>query len=205
MQHLSPMRGRIGMLVCLTVLAAVMAGCGQAYQFAGTPFVPPLDAPPVNGAIRSGEAFALRKLPVKVKLVFFGYTSCPDICPLTMSNLKSVYDQLSPAERSNVAVVLISVDPARDTPERLASYTAAFNPEFYGVHVPEAQLAQLLDAFNVFAGTRSVEGADDPNSYLVDHTAVIFVVDTKNQLREIFPSNAPADQIAADVRYLLTE
>jgi protein SCO1/2 len=186
-------------------MAAILGGCGQSYEFAGTPFVPVLDAPEVTGAIRDGEDFVLSSLSQKVKLVFFGYTSCPDICPLTLSNLKSVYGQLTAPQRNDVAVLLISVDPQRDTPERLATYTEAFDPAFYGVHIPDDRLAQLLDEFNVFSGKRSLTGTADDDAYLMDHTAVIFVVDGKNKLREIFPSNAPADQIAADVRYLLSE
>jgi protein SCO1/2 len=169
------------------------------------PYVPTLDAPEVVGVIRDGEDFVLSDLPQKLKLVFFGYTACPDICPLTLSNLRSVYDQLTDSQRSDVAVVLISLDPSRDTSAILAAYAEAFIPASYGVHVPEDALAQTLSDFNVFSAKRSVTEESGTNSYLIDHTAVIFVIDGKNQLREIFSSNAPADQIVADVRYLLSE
>lgn len=205
MEFSRTVRCRASVICCLLLMSTILVGCGQSYAFAGTPFVPVLDAPEVAGVMRDGKDFALSDLSQKVKLVFFGYTSCPDICPLTLSNLKSVYEQLTDTQRSDVAVVLISVDPQRDTPERLAAYTEAFNPTFFGVHIPEDRLAQLLDDFNVFSGKRSLSGAGDDENYLMDHTAVIFVVDGENKLREIFPSNAPADQIAADVRYLLSE
>jgi protein SCO1/2 len=205
MAVLSSIRIRAAVVCSLLLLSIGLAGCGQTYEFAGTPFVPVLDAPDVTGVVGDGKDFTLSGLPEKVKLVFFGYTSCPDICPLTLSSLQNVYEQLSSPERADVAVVLISVDPQRDTPARLATYTAAFNPSFYGVHIPEERLTQLLDEFNVFAAKRSLTGGTDDTNYLMDHTAVVFVVDGKNQLREIFPSNAPADQIAADVRYLLAQ
>ncbi len=196
---------RIRLFLPLLFIFGMLAGCSQSYEFAGMPFVPVLDAPEVVGVIRDGEDFALRDLPQKLKLVFFGYTACPDICPLTLSNLRSVYDQLTDSQRSDVAVVLISLDPLRDTPAILAAYAEAFIPASYGVHVPEDKLAQTLSDFNVFSAKRSVTEESGTNSYLIDHTAVIFVIDGKNQLREIFSSNASADQIAADVRYLLSE
>jgi protein SCO1/2 len=205
MSVISDIRLRAALVCCLLLMSTGIAGCGQSYEFAGTPFVPVLDAPNVTGEMGNGKDFILNKLSEKVKLMFFGYTSCPDICPLTMGNLQNVYEQLASTESADVAVILISVDPQRDSPTRLATYTAAFNPAFYGVHIPEERLIQLLDEFNVFAGKRSLTDPVKNPNYLMDHTSAIFVIDGKNQLREIFPSNAPPDQIAADVRYLLSE
>src|SRR5512147_1904939 len=109
-------------LALLIAAVIVLGGCGgPAYSFHGTPYNPVIPAPPLEGLQEGNTPFNLKDLPQKVKLVFFGYTSCPDVCPLTLANIKSVYEQLPPYMQQDVAAVFVSVDPERDTPDRLGS------------------------------------------------------------------------------------
>lgn len=191
-------------LIVLTLI--VLAGCGgPPYTFHGTEYKPIIAAPEISGSLADDKSFQLSKLNAKVKLVFFGYTSCPDVCPLTLANMKAVYEKLSHPEQQQVAAIFVSVDPDRDTPERLAEYVRSFNPAFYGVHVPDATLEEVKQGYGVFAEKRPVSSTDSAAGYLVDHTAVVYVIDKNNNLREIFPSDAAPGDIAADVDYLLKQ
>ncbi len=187
----------------LLVAAVVLAGCGPTYAFHGTPYNPIISAPPLEGLQEGNTPFKLKDLPQKAKLVFFGYTSCPDVCPLTLANIKSVYEQLPPYMQQEVAAVFVSVDPERDTPERLGTYVHSFNPAFYGVQVPPAALETVEKEYGVFAQKRQVDANESAAGYLVDHTAVIFLIDRDDNLRAIYPSDAPAADIAADVKHLV--
>lgn len=186
--------------------AIVLAGCGgDPYAFRGTAYNPVIPAPALEGLQAGNTPFKLAELPEKVKLLFFGYTFCPDVCPLTLTNIKSVYEQLPPYQQKDVAAVFVSVDPERDTPERLAEYVDAFNPAFYGVHVPAARLETVENEYNVFAEKAPVAADQSAAGYLINHTAVVFLIDKDDQLRAIYPSDAPAADILADVQHLLEQ
>jgi protein SCO1 len=191
-------------LLLLLSVAILMAGCGgPAYSFHGTAYNPIIPAPALEGLQTGNAPFKLNDLPEKVKLVFFGYTFCPDVCPLTLANIKSVYEQLPPYQQKEVAAVFVSVDPERDTPDRLGEYARAFHPAFYGVQVPAAALEKVKQEYGVFAQKRELDASQSAAGYLVDHTAVVYLIDKDDKLRAIYPSDAPAADIAADVQYLL--
>src|SRR5829696_6858259 len=97
-------------LLPLLLLAAIaLSGCGgPAYSFHGTAYNPIIPAPAIEGLQEGNTPFELKDLPQKVKLVFFGYTFCPDICPLTLANIKSIYERLPPYQQQDVAAVFVS-------------------------------------------------------------------------------------------------
>jgi protein SCO1/2 len=195
-------------LLCSLLLTAaiLLGGCGgDPYTFRGTAYNPVIPAPALEGIQAGNTPFKLADLPEKVKLVFFGYTFCPDVCPLTLANIKSVYEQLPPYQQKDVAAVFISVDPERDTPELLAKYVDSFNPAFYGVQVPPDKLEAVEQEYNVFAEKAPVAADQSVAGYLVNHTAVVFLIDKDDKLRAIYPSDAPAADILADVQHLLTQ
>jgi protein SCO1/2 len=195
-------------LLCSLLLTAaiLLGGCGgDPYTFRGTAYNPVIPAPALEGIQAGNTPFKLADLPEKVKLVFFGYTFCPDVCPLTLANIKSVYEQLLPYQQKDVAAVFISVDPERDTPELLAKYVDSFNPAFYGVQVPPDKLEAVEQEYNVFAEKAPVAADQSVAGYLVNHTAVVFLIDKDDKLRAIYPSDAPAADILADVQHLLTQ
>jgi protein SCO1/2 len=187
-------------------VALLLGGCGgESYTFHGTAYNPVIPAPPLEGLQGDNTPFKLADLPEKVKLVFFGYTFCPDVCPLTLSNIANVYEQLPPYQQKNVAAVFVSVDPERDTPERLGQYVDSFNTAFYGVQVPPEALEAVKEGYGVFAAKRELPESESAAGYLVDHTAVVFLIDKDDKLRAIFPSDALPADIADDVQYLLQQ
>ena len=197
-------RGALWVVLCL-VAALAFGGCAQEYKLRGTPYDPIIPAAPITGVNLDNTPFDLAGLGERVKVVFFGYTFCPDVCPLTLANMKGVYDSLTEQERAQTAFVFISVDPDRDTPERLAAYVGAFNPEFYGVHIPEDALVQVKKDFGVYAEKNTLSASQSAADYLVDHTAFVYIIDKQNNLREIFPHDAPKADIAADVAHLVSQ
>jgi protein SCO1/2 len=132
------------------------------------------------------QAFTKSNLSNKWSWVFFGYTSCPDVCPTTLQELNFVYDDLK-AISPDTQILLVSVDPNRDTPDKLAQYIAYFNKEFialtadHGVLFPFARNLGLMYAIN------EPEGDDaDKNNYLVDHSASLVLINPQGNIVAIF-------------------
>ena len=200
------MHRSVRFLLPLLLIALTLAACGgPPYAFHGTAYDPVVAAPPLEGVLAGNAPFSLQRLPQKVKLVFFGYTFCPDVCPLTLANMKTVYESLSPDDQQNVAAVFVSVDPERDTPDRLSDYVRSFNPAFYGVQVPADALAQVAQAYGVFFARREVDSSESAAGYLMDHTAAVFLVDKDDKLRAVYPNDASPTDVAADVAHLLQQ
>jgi protein SCO1/2 len=137
----------------------------------------------------------------KLVLLYFGYTWCPDICPTNLAIIAYALKQLTPAERDTVQVLFVSVDPARDTPERLAEYAAYFDPGILGVTGTEAQVAAAAARYG--AAYRRTEQSDSAMGYLVDHSALTYLIDREGRLVETLAHATPAEEILARVRQLL--
>lgn len=136
----------------------------------------------------------------RLNLMFFGYTSCPDICPITLTRLSAALAGLDEDVRSNVNVLFISVDPKRDTPKRLKTYTAHFGPQFIGLTGTQQQLTKLTDA----AGVSYSYGEPNENGfYPVSHSSHIFVFDDQGNVRLLINQDETADEITADLQTLL--
>ena len=114
------------------------------------------------------------------RLVFFGYTFCPDICPTTLADLNRVWKKLSPQAQQSVQVVFVSIDPERDTPESLAPYLAYFNSEFMAMTGNVASLERLAEQLNGFYARVERE---DGMAYLMDHSSNLMLVDDSWQYR----------------------
>lgn len=189
----------------LLILSITIDGCAQGYKLRGTPYNPVIPAPPIQGVKQDNTPFDLADLQGRVKVVFFGYTFCPDVCPLTLANMKGVYEMLKEEERAQTAFIFITVDPERDTPERLAAYVGAFNPAFYGVHIPEDELTRVKKGYGVYAEKNTQVASHSAADYLVDHTAFVYIIDKQDNLREIFAHDAPKADIAADISHFVRE
>lgn len=125
---------------------------------------------------KSGQEAHLSDLKGDFTLVFFGFTNCPDVCPLTLAMLAQARaDIASRAPRFTPRVLFVSVDPGRDTPEKIAAYLNAFNPEFLGVTASDDELAPLLAQLGV-----AVEKEHDHSGgghYNVVHNSAVYVLD----------------------------
>ncbi len=136
----------------------------------------------------------------KVLLVYFGYANCPDICPASLAAGGQALKALSSEERSRVKLIMISVDPERDTVKHLKEYTAFFHPEMIGVTGSVEAIAALAKAFG--AGYIKQPKRDD-GSYAVDHTTSTYVVGPDGKLANVLELGAPTDKIVSTVRKLL--
>lgn len=131
-------------------------------------------------------------------LLYFGYTHCVDVCPLTLATVSAALDELG-AQGGRVTPVFISVDPERDTPEVIQNYVQRFSPKIVGLTGSEAQLQPVMKVFHVSARHRSGDGA----GYLVDHSSLLYLMDGQNHLAGMIPVDSSAHQIAADLKRLL--
>ncbi|MBU3697468.1 SCO family protein [Dechloromonas sp.] len=136
----------------------------------------------------------------KVMLIYFGYTHCPDVCPASLAAGGQAMKSLTPAERASVRMLMVSVDPERDSVKHLKEYTAFFHPEMRGVTGSPQQIADLAKAFG--AGYIRQPAAAD-GSYAVDHTTATYVVDREGKLAAVLDLGVSNDKIVSTIRKLL--
>jgi len=196
----------IAVAIVLAISAAVAGAWFAAHL--GAPQLPeharvlstPRPVPDVPGVDHTGTAFGRADLEGRWTIAFFGFTYCPDICPATLHVLagaRRLLDDLPDGDRPEV--VMLSVDPGRDTPERLAEYVPFFHPEFRGVTFEAQHLPELARAFGA-AYAYSALGED---GYTVDHTASLFLVDHQARVAAVFPTPHTAEGIATDLRRII--
>lgn len=137
----------------------------------------------------------------KMVLLYFGYTFCPDICPATLANVGQALRDLG-TKADDIQVIMISVDPERDTPEKLAKYVRQFHPSFLGVTGTKAQLDEVTSLYGIFY---QVTEGSDATGYLIDHTATLLVLDREGYLKLVFPFGVTSDEIADDLKYMLRQ
>ena len=188
------------LLLAVSLLAGAAAGPAPAAGFRGGEISPPRAAPELALRDQDGAAFRLSRLRGQVVLLFFGYTLCPDVCPATLAELVQARARLGEAARG-VRIVFVTVDPERDTAERLREYTRAFGGAFTALTGEAAALAEVRRAYGVTAEKRAVKGT--AATYLVDHSAMVHVIDPEGRLRLLFPFGTTPDDIEHDIRLLL--
>ncbi len=147
-----------------------------------------------------GEPLKVADFKGKVLMVFFGFIHCPDVCPTTLQTIAKGLSYLSAVEQAKVAVVFITLDPGRDTPDLLAQYPAQFNADFIGLTGSDEQIAYAAKGLRVFY--QKVPGSSAEN-YSYDHTASLYVADPSGRLRLLIKHNASPEDIAADLKQLL--
>ncbi|GAB4577308.1 MAG: SCO family protein [Anaerolineales bacterium] len=171
----------------------------QPYRFQGSAIEPPVPAADFTLQTHDGQPFTLSAQRGKVVLLFFGYTSCPDVCPATWGAFKKIAAQLG--ERAAEAqFVMITADPERDTPDQMANYITAFNPNFLGLTGSQEALQPVYEAYGAFVEKEETDGA---TGYLIAHTSRVYVIDQEGRLRLTFPFGMAAEAMAADVYHLL--
>jgi protein SCO1/2 len=190
---------RIRIFAILTLLALLLAACGQP-SFRGSVLDEPVALPDLSLQDQDGRPFRLQDQQGKVVLLFFGYTSCPDVCPTTLATWRKVHESLG-KDAERVRFAFVTVDPERDTPERLGIHVHAFNPDFVGLTGSPAELQAAYDTFDVYAEKDT--SSQSALGYLVNHTATTFVVDPQGmwRLRETY--GTPVEDLVHDIRQLL--
>ena len=185
--------GALGVIVGLFVVPLLV---DEPHDFAGTVLSNPQPAPGFTLTADSGERVSLDSYRGQVVLMYFGYTFCPDICPASLGELADATEMLGD-RAGEVQVVMVSVDPARDTPQALAEYMDYFDPTFVGLTGSESEVEAVADAYGVFY---QAEEGTPATGYLVDHLASVFVIDKTGDWVEILSYGTSGEQIAADVR-----
>ena len=185
----------------LTLAAAAVAGCApggkpqfKAVDITGADYAKDFALPDADGRMRS-----LKEFQGKAVVVFFGYTQCPDVCPVTLTEIAEAKTLLG-ADGARVQGVLVTVDPERDRPELLKAYVANFGPDFIALRGSPEQTAAIARDFKVFY--RRVEGKA-PGSYFMEHTASSYVYDPQGRLRLYVRYGSGAQALADDLRLLL--
>jgi protein SCO1/2 len=148
---------------------------------------------------QNGKPFTDADLKGKWHLVFFGYTHCPDVCPTTLNELSLAIDRLG-AKRDQVGIVMITVDPERDTPETLKSYIASFDAPITALSGTQEQVAEAAKAYRVYSAKRPTRDGN----YDMDHSAVIYVMDPEGRFTATFTPDTGADTVAERLRKLLS-
>ncbi len=186
----------------------VIAGCGRdaaESPVAEVPSAPGIELAEyaVGGEFeltdQDGERFRISEARGKVVLLFFGYTSCPDVCPLTMSKLTQAFRALGP-DAEKLLTVFISLDPERDTPERIESYLSFYGMNAVGLTGTKEEIDAVVDLHKT---SYRVEPVDSATEYLISHSSYVYLIDQKGDVRYLFSHLDSGDQIAAGVRLLL--
>ena len=179
--------GLLRLLLCLA--SGLLLACGR-----------------VDSGLPAGGDFILqtadgpldtRTLRGQLVLLYFGYTNCPDICPTSLAAGAQVLKALTPEERSKVRLLMISVDPGRDSPSHLKEYTAFFHPEMIGATTKPEEIAALAKAYGA-AYIKHPAQAD--GSYLVDHTTATYVIAPDGRLVAVLDLTASVETLVSTVR-----
>ena len=183
------------------VLLVWAAAFARPYELHGSEITTEVQAPAVNLTRADGSPFRMSALKGKIVLLFFGFTSCPDVCPTTLADFKRVKADLG-EKADQLAFIFITVDPQRDTPEGAQAYAAGFDPQFIGLSGSETELEPVWQGYGVY---RKVTESGSAASYEVDHSSRVYLVDSTNRLRVTYPYGTPVEDLTADIRFLLKE
>ena len=137
----------------------------------------------------------------KLVLIYFGYTFCPDICPATLANVGQALRDLG-SRADDIQVIMVSLDPERDTPEKLSDYVDQFHPSMIGITGSKEKLDEVASLYGIFY--QKAEGSD-ATGYLIDHTATLLVLDREGYLKLVFPFGVTSQEIADDLKYMLRQ
>ncbi len=157
-------------------------------------------APEFSLTDHNGNRVKMSDFKDKAVLLFFGYTQCPDICPVTMGTLKTVMDNLG-EESSRVQVLFITIDPERDDQEKLKGYVPYFSESFIGLTGTPEEIDKVADDYNAFYMKEEV---DSESGYLMGHTSAVYLVNPKGKFVLRYPQNRMDPvRIAEDIRNIL--
>ena len=182
----------ISILAVLVTTAAVLF-ITRKQSFHGAVIEPPAPAAEINLTDDNGQPFRLSNLRGKVVLLYFGYTNCPNECPVTMAHLRLAV-RLIGSRAENVQVVMVTTDPARDTPDAMKAFLDKFNSNFLGLPGTPDELAKVWKDY-------SVTVLDNGET----HSSFTYVIDQNGNIRLTFLPNTLPEDIASDLKILLAE
>lgn len=190
------MRRALVTLFSVLAVAAAANAEGDAALRAGV-FSPPRPAPAFSLRGSDGAELTLDRFRGKVVILGFGFTSCPDVCPTTLSTLARAREDLG-ADASGLPVVYVTVDPERDDAEQLRTYLGGFDPAFVGGTGSAEELTKVRESYGVLA-QRTASGS----GYGFSHSSYTYLIDRARRLRALMPYGHPPEDYVHDVRILL--
>lgn len=146
---------------------------------------------------RTGAPIAWKDLNGAPRAVFFGFTHCPEICPSTMAALSAAQAAAGPGA-APLRIDFVSIDPARDTPQALASYFESFGPSVRGLTGSDEAIAKVAKSFRASYRKSDLGGGD----YTMDHTTMIYLLDATGAVRDVSTHDAPPERLAAQIKAL---
>jgi len=186
---------RSGLVAALALM--VLAG---ACQRAPDPGTPPLAGARIGGPFalidQDGRRVTDRSLAGRYRLIYFGYTYCPDVCPTGLQNLAKglkAFEAADPARAARIQPIFITIDPARDTPAVLKTYVSAFHPRLIGLTGSEAAIAEVAKRYAVFYQRKQEAGA---SGYLMDHSSQAMLFGPAGEPIALVPQDRPAAEVA---------
>lgn len=187
-------------LLVLTLL--LLAGLAATFIYKPQS-VPKLGSLGGNFTLQSHQGdVSLTDFKGKVVAIYIGYASCPDVCPTALAVMTQAFKTLSEDERQKVQGIFISVDPERDTPEKLQAYANFFSPLIVGVTGTQAEIDQVVKQYGAFY--RKVALADSAMGYAVDHSSRIYLIDQEGVLNKTLLHNSTPNELLTDIRTLLS-
>ncbi len=186
-------------LSLLLLVSALLQSCSEPVNWHASDISGMLPDLEFNLIGPGGEQVDARSLQGKPVLVFFGFTNCPDVCPTTLTQLSVVMKKLGP-QADDIQILLVSVDPDRDTPGVMEKYTASFGPWLLGLTGAEEALDTLRKSYGVYA---AMESSDDKGAYNVMHSATVFGFDSKGQARILISEVTDSDAVVSDLKNLI--
>jgi protein SCO1/2 len=181
-------------------MVMMLAACdGQAPAFHATDITGAAFGQRLELTDHDGKPRRLEDFRGKAVVLFFGYTACPDVCPTTLAKYAEVMKALGP-DAQKVQVLFVTLDPERDTAQRLKEFVPWFHPDFIGLHGDRAATEAAAREFRIFAAKKEVGGG---MGYVLDHTAASYILDPAGRLRLYVADALPAAEVAADLKRLL--
>lgn len=187
-------------LLVLTALA--LAACSARPSAPAAP-EPPLEGARIGGDFtltgENGEAVSAHDFDGEYRIMYFGYTSCPDVCPVDLANIGQglkVFEKEDPPRAGKVVPIFVTVDPERDTPAVMKQYTDNFHPRMVGLTGTPEQIARVAKEYLVVYGKREDAGYSE---YLVDHTRQTILFGPKGEPLAILPSEEGPEPVAKEL------
>lgn len=193
--------GRLAGAVAGLVLLAALSACTDEPQWQTSALDKGFPELSLELTTHDGATLTERKLHGNVTLLFFGYTSCPDACPTTMTTLRAALGELPADQQAQVTVLFVSVDPERDTPARLAAYAGYFGPRFTGATTDIPRLRQLASRYGTTFDYGPGYGGDH---YVVSHGSNVLAFDRDGRARLLIRPGDSIEAIVHDLRRLLS-
>lgn len=186
-------------LLLIAILAMLTAGCDGEHAWRTKDIGGLMPKLSFTLTSETGETVTADRYSDKVNLLFFGYTNCPDVCPITLGRLRGIMNRLTPDVAERVQVLFVSVDPKRDDPESLRSYTASFGEDFIGLTGTREQLDALTKRYRTTYGYGE---PDENGDYLVSHGSAVYAFDRSGEARLLIRDDDSMEAVVEDLSQL---